>query len=679
MKIILKADNYIVQLFSIILLANTLTSCNSNRKSDTIVSTERDSVALLIKQSKNSSNSLERRRESLAKAYIFNDSFLNDSLKISNLSKIAYQAYRLKDSSLFKKVNLEAYNLSVRLQDTFSIADIHWNYAMYYVKYEINDSSFYHFHKAYEYFESIHKEYLAGRMLYNMAVVQKDVRDFTGSEITVYQAISKFKKLNKQKYLYLCYNLLGVVFNELTEYEKSVLYHQKAIKNLEKLDDKKNYVELSFNNLGLVYQQKGDYKGAIAYYKKALKRENLKSENIRLYARLVDNLAYTKFLNGDKTSFEQEYFESLRIRDSLNIPSGIIISKLHLAKFYATYDTVKAVLKAEEAYTLAVKVSNNRDALASLILLSKLDTLNSKEYLNNYILLLDSLEIKEQKIRNKFTRIRFETDEYVEEAEKLSYQKRLISFGSFALFLIFSLLYYIKVQRTKTKELLFEKEQQKSDEKIYSLLLKQQSKLEEGRLSERNRIAEDLHDGILGKIFGIRLGLGFLSIKGDKETLEKHHLFIDELQHIEKDIRVISHELKNDKFSSDQDYISIVENSLTNISEIGQFQFTLSNDDTIHWNKVDEIIKMNCYRIIQEGLLNIQKYAKATLVHINFTLTDGVLKLKIKDNGVGFDVKKNSKGIGLINIQDRAHKINGKFTIDSKINDGTELTFLIPL
>ena len=79
--------------------------------------------------------------------------------------------------------------------------------------------------------------------------------------------------------------------------------------------------------------------------------------------------------------------------------------------------------------------------------------------------------------------------------------------------LIFALLFIIKGQRTKNKVLHFESEQRKANEDIYALMLKQHAKIEEGRLQERHRISEELHDGILNKLLGSRLGLEYLSLK----------------------------------------------------------------------------------------------------------------------------------------------------------------------
>lgn len=657
-----------------------LQGCNTANKDVISKLVEIDSIPLWIQQVQDKSIGLEKRKHNLYKAYKLNRLHKIDSIKNANLLTIAYEAYNLNDILLFKKTNLEAQNFSIRLRDTFGIADTHWNYGLYYSKIEIMDSAYYHYSMAYKYYKSLKHDSFAGKMLYGMALVQKGIKDYTGSEVLLFKAISIFKKIDKFESLYLCYNLLGTGSNQMKEYDKAIIYHKKALINLEKVKQQRTYKEASLNNLGFVYQNKGEYKRAIKYFNQALENENLIGQNINLYARLIDNRAYTRFLSGDTTNVLQDYRKSLHIRDSLHYISGLITSKLHLAEWYVeNNDTVKAISSTEEAYKLAVDINNNRNVLGALLLLSKIDIKNATNHLMKYATLSDSLQIQERKIRNKFTRIRFETDGYIEETEKLSQQKIIISVSSFMVLLLLLFLFFIRIQRAKTKELIFERDQQKSNEEIYSLLLNQQSKMEEGRMNERNRIAEDLHDGVLGKIFGTRLGLGFLNIKGEKNTLEKHQNFIDELQTIEKEIRTISHELKNELFESNLDFTAILETLLKEQSEVGNFKYKIISEETISWNEIDGEHKINCYRIIQEAIQNINKHANATFVQIDFVLRDQQLTLTIKDNGVGFDIAKKKKGIGFKNMKSRVKKLGGEFSFSSIINKGTNLTISIPI
>jgi len=396
---------------------------------------------------------------------------------------------------------------------------------------------------------------------------------------------------------------------------------------------------------------------------------------------LIDNIAYTKFLRGDTLNIVEDLYKSLKIRDSLKNISGMVICKRHLSEFYAVKkDTILAVKYANEAFGLADQLENYRDKLETLLLLSRVDRQKSNKYLNEYVRISDSLQVEDRKIRNKFTRIRFETDEYIEETEKLSQQNILILLGGFIVIILLSFAYAMRVQAAKNKELMFDKEQQKSNQEILSLMIKQQTKLEEGRLKERHRISEDLHDGVLGKIFGTRLGLGFLNIKGDKETIEKHKNYIDELQIIEKEIRTISHELKNEILSSKEDFSKIIKDLIEKRSNLESFKCQFYCDETIYWDAINDVIKINLYRILQEALQNIIKYADASYVEIKISLiNNNSIELLVKDDGKGFNVKDKRKGIGLKNMESRAEKIDGILKINSLKNKGTTIFVACPI
>ncbi len=658
-------------LYSCLLFTLIFCTKNEPRESE-LKKVKVDSIENWIQQSKKRNISINAKEKALQNAFFISNELPSDTTKLNYFAKISLEADKINNENLFRKVNLKALQLAAKLRDTFKIGDAHWNYASFYSKKEIIDSAYYHYHEAYKNFKLIRHEYYMAKMLYNMGFIQGRLKDYTGSEVLIFEALTLFKKLDKNLSIYNCYNYLGLIYTELEEFDRAIYFHNKALEFLKKVKTKKTYKEGSLSNLGLVYQKLKKHKVAVKNFNKALGNSNLKKRHINFYARLIDNIAYTKFLSGDTTNIAIELNNALKIRDSLHNSSGIVISKRHLSEFYAAkLDTLKAMLFAKEAYELASKVDNNRDKLESLLLLSKVDAKNSSTYLANYVHLNDSLQIEERKIRNKFTRIRFETDEYIEETEKLSEQKIVISLGAFFTILVISLAYILRVQRTKNKELLFERAQQKSNEEIFSLMLKQQSKLEEGRLKERHRISEDLHDGVLGKIFGTRIGLGFLKINGDEATIKKHQLYIGELQNIEKEIRAISHELKSEVLSSKVDFFKIIKGLIDQKSNLGGFEYELISDKEIHWNEINDEIKINLYRIVQEALQNCIKYAKATHVTLTFELESNTLSVFIKDNGVGFKVLEKTKGIGLKNIQSRMNKLNGIFKVNSTINKGT--------
>ena len=87
------------------------------------------------------------------------------------------------------------------------------------------------------------------------------------------------------------------------------------------------------------------------------------------------------------------------------------------------------------------------------------------------------------------------------------------------------------------------------------------------------------------------------------------------------------------------------------------------------------------YRIVQEALNNIMKYAEASSVHLTIDRSEKYIKLDIKDDGIGFskDVLSDSLGNGLKNMKERTLLFNGLFDINSSPGDGTNIHCLFPL
>lgn len=580
---------------------------------------------------------------------------------------------------MFFEVNKKALEISKKTKDLYAIGDSYWNYATFYVKKEIDGKAYDNFNKAFNHFiKSGHKQE-AVKVLWGMTRIKGRYNDFAGSEKLNIQAIKLAKNINDYSSLHLLYNHLGLLHKEIKEYEKSLGYFQTAMSYFEKIPEKlkaKNYIEI-YNNIGNLYRQKKEYGKALKFYYRELKKENLKISQI---TRIQDNISYCRLKLNDTSNVKKIFFRSLKVRDSLNNKTGVVTSKINISDYYSYLkDTVKALKYAKEANSLAKQIKHGGTYLVTLNQLSNLDPKNSKKHLNRYIKFNDSLISTERKMQNKFTRIEFETDEYIAETKRLNQQRIWIIFTSLGGLLILSLLYFLRVQKVRNEKLRLEAEHQKANEEVYILTLKQQAKLEEERVNERNRISAELHDGILGKLFGTRVNLGFLAMGMQPDTQTKHQQFLDELQDIEKEIRDVSHKLSDNFDDSNINFISIIEQLLKDKSIIGSFKYQFNNDKNIKWKSINEITKANLYRIIQEILQNIIKHAKAKNVILDVQFQKNKLVVVLNDDGIGFNTKQKKKGIGLKNIQLRIEKIKGQLLLNSKENEGTTFKIIIPL
>ncbi len=326
------------------------------------------------------------RKDLLNKAYSYSLKESDDSLRNKYFGRIALGFLNIDDSLMFRKVNKEFTKLSFKLNDSLNVAYSHWDLGNFFRENSVKDSAYLNYVKAQKIFESLKQDKNIGILLLNMALIQTDYKDYTGSEVTTIRALFLLKPLSIYEPIYRCYNNLGIIFNELGEFEKALFYHNQALEYQSLIKADKNLKENTLNNIGVVYENKNEFKKAIDYFELALVENNLNKKDIKLYARLLDNLAYSKLKIKDPINVEPLLLRALSIRDSLQDFSGMAVSKLHLAEYFASEnDTVKAIQLANETKQLATIKNNDEDLLTSLLLLSKLDKENSRTYYEQYI------------------------------------------------------------------------------------------------------------------------------------------------------------------------------------------------------------------------------------------------------------------------------------------------------
>jgi len=100
--------------------------------------------------------------------------------------------------------------------------------------------------------------------------------------------------------------------------------------------------------------------------------------------------------------------------------------------------------------------------------------------------------------------------------------------------------------------------------------------------------------------------------------------------------------------------------------------------------KLEAEPKTVLYRVVQESLTNIYKYAGAGRVGISIRKAGRVIRLAVKDNGKGFDTvrlapgPKDKSGLGLMGMQERLRLVNGEFVVESAPGTGTTVRASIP-
>ena len=607
---------------------------------------------------------------------------VDDDVRIRFMPELALTFYELGCWSDFNIVTDQILRDASHVNDTLTLAKAYKYKAEYFKNIFMNDSSFYYFMKAEKLYSMKGDKLNLGKILLRKGIIQYFEGDYLGAELSLIKSTTLLNETSERQLQYEALSMSGIVANDMKEYTKAIEYHTRAYNFAKeyKIDDELNQEATSLNNIGNVYQNINQEQNAIKFFTKALKDKDIEREFPSLYATLIDNLALAKLRVRDYKDILSLFKESLQIRDSMNSTSGIVYSKIHLSQYFAEVDdTLSSKDFAIEALILAKKSDVPVDVLASLKQIAAVDRHNSTIYSKEYIKISDSLQQSERQSKDKFARIQFETDEISLQKDKLEEQNRNLLLFFVGTVMIGLLLFVIRTQRAKNRELLHKQAQQKANEDIYNLMLSQQNKIEEGRIQEKKRIAQELHDGVLGRLFGARLNLDSLNKMDGEDAEEKRNNYLSELKNIEQDIREISHDLNREKFVLINNFVAILNNLLEEQAASFNAEVVVNIDQKIKWVRVNNSLKINLYRIVQEALQNINKYAKATQITVNLQQKDGNIILNITDNGIGFDADKKSKGIGLQNMLSRASECDGAFDINSKKGKGTSITIEFPI
>ncbi len=673
-----------------ILFLGLLGSCTSNNKKsvqdqpDSFGDIEADSAFVYINRSKDDQLDKASALKALSKADYFVNRIANDSLKVKALVELGAAWRGLKEWDSFHDTSKQLYSVASDIEDSSGIAKAYYNFANYYFQMEQIDSAYQNHFLAERLYERIgdHKE--AGLAALSMAIIQKNIRDYVGSETNSIRAISHFEKVDEERYLTSANNNLGLIYNEMGKYDLAIQYHNIALEDRRKIKNN-GLVIGSLNNIGLVHANKKDYAEAIRYYNMALEYEDELETRPKTHARLLDNLARAKSLMGNTEQLPGLFYEALAMRESEGDNSGVVTSNLHLAEYFLAKDSIAEAYKhAKTALEKSKPIKYNRGVLESLdILVKTANADEALEFAKEQVAIIDSLQQEERGYREQFARIRYETDKIESENIRVTRQKRQLTILLLSLVATFFLIYIFIQRRSNQKELQFREAQQKSNEDIYNLMLLQQEKLEEGKQIEKNRISEELHDGILGQLFGTRLNLDSLNDSNDKGVIEKRADYIDQLKNIEDEIRRISHNLNSNVFAKDVFFIEVIENLIEDQAKISKengLMYHFNNDPAINWEKMPNAIKVHLYRIIQEGLNNIRRHAQAHNAWINFRREDHSLLLNITDDGKGFSaVDRVKKGIGIKNISSRVKQIGGTVKFSSENRKGTTILVKIKI
>ena len=199
--------------------------------------------------------------------------------------------------------------------------------------------------------------------------------------------------------------------------------------------------------------------------------------------------------------------------------------------------------------------------------------------------------------------------------------------------------------------------------------------------NERARLASELHDD-----FSQRLDMLSLGLKKAAEMVPEYlaeanrqlHELVTSASELGADLHTLSHRLH----SATLELLGLAAGVAALCKEFTAqrgIHVVFSHQDVPR--PVPPDISLCLFRIVQEGLRNVQKHSGAAHAQVRIETMDDTLHLSISDDGVGYDVKNGAgrQGLGLRSMRERVRLVGGRFEIHSEIRKGTRIDVWVPL
>ncbi len=514
------------------------------------------------------------------------------------------------------------------------------------------NSAFYYFNKSKITFE-IAKD--SANIVFNviqMANIQQINGDYYGSKETLTEALPYVK--NDNNYIVAINNFYGIADKELSLYDDAAFYYKQALKDATDSISKQS----PLNNIAVVYIKQKKYDKAIEILKSILNQKFAnKKEFAKTKARVLDNLGFAYFKNGNSVKGLQFMTEGMQLRNKIADFYGSIESYLHLAEFYAKTDSQKSNEYAQKAYQIATKFRSIDERLKALSHL--ISNGSGTKYAQQYISLNDSIIKIRNNFKNKFAKIKYDSKKEKDENQKLKLERteNLLALQTAKYQRIFFVLGIIILVLT----LIYLRKYYQNKNRIEKL---------EASYDTETRIAKDIHDELANDVFHAitYTQTQSLATENSKENL------IQKLDHIYTRVRGISRE-NNDvdtgtNFSSHlKEMLSTYNSTSTNV--------IINSIEKVNWDAIDEIKKVTIYRVLQELMVNMKKHSHAPLVVLKFESNQKSVFINYVDNGKGTEKNKIIKN-GLQNMENRILAIKGTITFDTEPDKGFKVNIKLP-
>lgn len=190
---------------------------------------------------------------------------------------------------------------------------------------------------------------------------------------------------------------------------------------------------------------------------------------------------------------------------------------------------------------------------------------------------------------------------------------------------------------------------------------------------EKQRISRDLHDDIGQRLALLRIGLDALDQTISFEKAAEHaqmRSLLTQMDDLVIDVHNISHQLHSSKLE-----LLGLSVALKGVCKQLAEQYGIAID--LMTQKLPETLpdelSLCFYRTAQEGLMNALKHSESSRIDVSLDCCGQILRMRIKDFGIGFDPAVMGKGLGLVTMQERLRMVGGVLRVNSVQGEGTEL------
>lgn len=514
------------------------------------------------------------------------------------------------------------------------------------------------------------------------------------------------------------YGRLGLNRKRQHQYKAAIEYYLKSLAVSQEINDSLSSAK-TLANIGNVYREQDNNERALQYYLRALAlldstRHRYSISGISIFV----SDAYQAL--GKLDEAEKFLIRSISIVQSLGLPASEVVSLSSLGTLQMKQGKLEeAISSFRRAVTLQEKlgadqpldycrlqlaeaylIAGHYDEAQELINFAELTAGKRKDpehlmrahkllsqlaesrrdfesALNNFkqsVYYKDTLFTLEKANAVEELALRFEAqqkEKIIEEQKRIIKQQRTIElFLGIVIVVVLGsgTTVYFFIRQKQNTQLEMELERQRK-QRLMAIVVAQEQM--------QQKIARDLHDGLVQVLGAAKISLE--SVRGlekDNELAGRLRQTSDIIDRACHDARTLSHQLLPYSLEK-HGLVAALEEFFARIPrrshEVYEFSCTGIEE------RLQAIVEINLYRIVQELINNIAKHAAATRVQVYLSRQNNEVTLCVHDNGKGFDPSRKKFGAGLMNIESRLQAIKGHMKIESHPGAGTQTTIRISL